>query len=145
MARRYDSATFLRRLERFADFNLTTDVIVGFPGEDERAFERTLRVVDRAGITKVHVPVLAAARHGDRRQRHGAAAGEKDRSARLRAASREACERRWRSKLGRRDVLVDREGRGYGDDYSPWLLDGTVGDLVAVRAADVCEEGIIAA
>ena len=53
MARRYDSATFLRRLERFADFNLTTDVIVGFPGEDERAFERTLRV-DRAGITKVH-------------------------------------------------------------------------------------------
>ena len=71
---------------------------------------------------------------------------KKDRSARLRAASREACERRWRSKLGRRDlVLVDREGRGYGDDYSPWLLDGTVGDLVAVRAADVCEEGIIAA
>ena len=70
----------------------------------------------------------------------------KDRSTRLRAASRVACERRWRSKLGQPDVvLVDREGRGYGDDYSPWLVHGTVGELVAVRAAAVCEEGIIAA
>jgi threonylcarbamoyladenosine tRNA methylthiotransferase MtaB len=147
MARRYDSATFLRRLERFADFNLTTDVIVGFPGEDEHAFERTLRVVDRAGITKVHTfpysprPGTATAAR-DTVPPHV----KKDRSARLRAASREACERRWRSKLGRRDlVLVDREGRGYGDDYSPWLVHGVVGEFVAVRAADVCEEGIIAA
>ena len=147
MARRYDSATYLRRLERFADFNLTTDVIVGFPGEDERAFERTLRVLDRAGITKVHTFPYSP--------RPGTATAasdtvppqvKKDRSARLRAASRKACERRWRSKLGQPDfVLVDREGRGYGDDYSPWLVHGTVGELVAVRAADVCEEGIIAA
>jgi threonylcarbamoyladenosine tRNA methylthiotransferase MtaB len=147
MARRYDAATYLRRLERFADFNLTTDVIVGFPGEDDRAFERTLRVVDRAGITKVHTfpysprpgTVTAASDTVPPQVK-------KDRSARLRAASRNACERRWRSKLGQPDfVLVDREGRGYGDDYSPWLVRGTVGDLVAVRAADVCEEGIIAA
>ena len=26
-------------------------------------------------------------------------------------------------------VLVDREGRGYGDDYSPWLVDAPVGRL----------------
>jgi threonylcarbamoyladenosine tRNA methylthiotransferase MtaB len=41
--------------ERFRDFNLTSDVIVGFPAEDERAFANTLRVVGDAGITKVHV------------------------------------------------------------------------------------------
>ncbi len=35
--------------------NLTTDVIVGFPTEDEAAFERTLSAVDAAGITRVHV------------------------------------------------------------------------------------------
>ena len=40
MGRRYTAATFLRRLAPLADFNLTTDVIVGFPAEDERAFER---------------------------------------------------------------------------------------------------------
>jgi len=51
MARRYDTKTFLRRLELVRDFNVTTDVIVGFPGEDEQAFERTLSVVADAGIT----------------------------------------------------------------------------------------------
>src|SRR5213592_772862 len=35
MGRRYDAATYLRRLAPLADFNLTTDVIVGFPAEDE--------------------------------------------------------------------------------------------------------------
>jgi hypothetical protein len=53
---------------------------------------------------------------------------------------------RWQTKLGRDDVvLVDRLGRGYGDDYSPWLLDGPVGELVRVRGAAVTEEGILAA
>src|SRR5436309_11603744 len=36
MGRRYSAATYLRRLAPLADFNLTTDVIVGFPDEDER-------------------------------------------------------------------------------------------------------------
>jgi hypothetical protein len=53
---------------------------------------------------------------------------------------------RWREKLGREDVvLVDRPGRGYGDDYSPWLVDARVGELVRVRGAEVTEEGIRAA
>ena len=38
MARRYSTATYLRRLEPLADFNLTTDAIVGFPTETEHAF-----------------------------------------------------------------------------------------------------------
>ena len=56
MGRRCTVATYLRRLEPLRDVaNLTADVIVGFPGEDEAAFERTLRAVEDAGITKVHV------------------------------------------------------------------------------------------
>ena len=48
---------------------------------------------------------------------------KKERGARLRAASHDACLAHWRSKLGAEDaVLVDRPGRGYGDDYSPWLV-----------------------
>ena len=42
-------------------------------------------------------------------------------------------------------MLVDRPGRGYGDDYTPWLVDAPVGELVRVRAAAVTEEGIRAA
>ena len=55
MGRRYTAATYLRRLEPLADFNLTADVIVGFPTEDEQAFERRAVVLAAAGVTKVHV------------------------------------------------------------------------------------------
>ena len=147
MARRYDAGTFLRRVELAGGFNLTTDVIVGFPGEDERAFANTLRVVAEAGATKVHVfpysprPGTATATADTVPK-----AVKKDRSARLRALSHEACQRRWRDKVGAEDVvLVDRPGRGYGDDYSPWLVDAPVGELVRVRGRAVTEEGIIAA
>jgi tRNA A37 methylthiotransferase MiaB len=73
-------------------------------------------------------------------------AEKKERSARLRAASHEACLARWSTKIGSDDVvLVDRPGRGYGDDYSPWLVDAPVGTFVRVRGAAVTEEGIRAA
>ena len=147
MARRYTSSTYLKRLEGLADFNLTTDVIVGFPAENELAFRRTLRLVRAAGITKVHVFPYSP-RPGTRTAAEDPvpAAIKKDRSARLRALSHEACLGRWRSKLGTDDfVLVDRPGRGYGDDYSPWLVNAPVGELVRVRAAAVAEEGIVAA
>ncbi|MDP8911911.1 MAG: radical SAM protein, partial [Actinomycetota bacterium] len=147
MGRRYSAATYLRRLERLHDFNLTTDVIVGFPAEDEAAFARTLAVVEAAGITKVHVfpysprPGTSTAAADPVHPRV-----KKERGARLRAASHEACLRRWSEKVGRKDVvLIDRPGRGYGDDYSPWLVDGPVGELVSVRGGSVTDEGILAA
>jgi threonylcarbamoyladenosine tRNA methylthiotransferase MtaB len=147
MGRRYSAATYLRRLEPLADFNLTSDVIVGFPAEDERAFENTLRAVEAAGLTKVHVFPYSP-RPGTRTAVEDTVPPQvkKERSARLRAASQRACERRWRAKLGQQDdVLVDRPGRGYGDDYSPWLLDGAapVGSLVRARATSVTQEGIV--
>jgi threonylcarbamoyladenosine tRNA methylthiotransferase MtaB len=147
MGRRYTVARYLRRLEPLSDFNLTTDAIVGFPGEDDAAFERTLEAVDRAGITKVHVfPYSPRPGTATAQADPVPPAVKKERSARLREASRRACLARWRTKLGRRElVLVDRPGRGYGDDYSPWLLDGVVGELRQVRAAAVSEEGICAA
>jgi threonylcarbamoyladenosine tRNA methylthiotransferase MtaB len=147
MARRYTSATFLRRVEGLEDFNVTTDVIVGFPGEDERAFRRTLEVVREARATKVHVFPYSARPGTVTEGEDTVSTGEKkERGARLRTASHQACLERWRLKLGSEDdVLVDRPGRGYGDDYSPWLLDAPVGELVRVRAAAVTEEGILAA
>lgn len=146
MGRRYGAAQFLSKLEPLSDFNLSSDVIVGFPGEDEQAFERTLQVVTQAGITKVHVFPYSP-RPGT------VTAGadtvptnvKKERSARLRDLSAELCRRRWEAKLGTTDrVLVDRPGRGYGDDYTPWLLDAEVGRIVRARAVGISEEGILA-
>ena len=148
MGRRYTTTTYLRRLAPLADeFNLTSDVIVGFPDEDEHAFANTLRTTCAAGLTKIHVFPYSP-RPGTKTERRDPVppAEKKERSARLRAASHEACLARWRTKIGRNDVvLVDREGRGYGDDYSPWLVDAPVGTFVRVRGAAVTEEGIRAA
>ncbi|HVH52041.1 MAG TPA: radical SAM protein, partial [Gaiellaceae bacterium] len=148
MRRRYSVATFLRRLAPLRDeFNLTSDVIVGFPTEDERAFANTLAAVREAGLTKVHVFPYSP-RPGTATALDDSVAPQvkKERSARLRDASHDACLARWRTKIGRDDhVLVDRPGRGYGDDYSPWLVDVPVGAFVRVRGAEVTEEGIRAA
>ena len=147
MRRRYSTATYLRRLEPLVgEFNLTSDVIVGFPAEDEAAFGRTLRIVEAAGLSRVHVFP-----YSPRPGTQTAAADpvppavKRDRGARLRRLSRELEQRRWRTKLGTHDrVLVDRPGRGYGGDYSPWLVDAPVGELVEARAVGLAEEGILA-
>jgi threonylcarbamoyladenosine tRNA methylthiotransferase MtaB len=147
MGRRYDVAAYLRKLEPLDGFNLTSDVIVGFPAEGEREFENTLATARKARLTKLHVFPYSP-RPGTRTAADDPVPPQvkKERGARLRAQSRVACLQHWRAKLGREDdVLVDRPGRGYGDDYSPWLVDAPVGELVRVRAEAVTEEGIRAA
>jgi len=146
MGRRYTTAQFLAKLEPLSDFNLTSDVIVGFPGEDEDAFRRTLEGVERAGVTKVHVFPYSP-RPGTATAAADTVSAEvkKERSARLRALSDELCRRRWQQKLGTTDrVLVDRPGRGYADDYTPWLVEADVGEIVRARAVALSEEGILA-
>lgn len=146
MGRRYTVAQYLTKLEPLRDFNLTTDAIVGFPAEDEAAFERTLETVRRAGLTKIHVFPYSP-RPGTRTAAEDSVppAVKAARSARLRALSGELCRRRWQTKVGTVGlVLVDREGRGYADDYTPWLLDAPVGELVQARATGVANDGVLA-
>jgi threonylcarbamoyladenosine tRNA methylthiotransferase MtaB len=71
---------------------------------------------------------------------------KRERSRRLRALSDELSRSRWRTRVGTTDrVLVDRPGRGYADDYTPWLLEGAeVGAFVTARAVGVADEGVVA-
>lgn len=145
MARRYTSRQYLARVAPLArDFNLTADVIVGFPTEDAAAFDRTLEVVEAAGVTKVHVFPYSP-RPGTRTADEDVVppAVKRERSEMLRSLSSELCRRRWEAKLGKTErILVDRPGRGYGDDYTPWLLEGELGTFVETRATSVSEEGV---
>ena len=146
MGRRYTIGAYRSRLEPLVDFNLTTDVIVGFPTEDDRAFANTLAATANTGITKVHVFPYSP-RPGTRTAAHDPVAPsiKKERSARLRAASDAACKARWQSRIGSDDlVLVDRPGLGYADDYTPWLIDAPVGAMVAARAVGVADSGVVA-
>ena len=69
LARMHRGYTATRYLERLAaaratirDLAVTTDLIVGFPGETDADFAATLAVVDEAGVRRrLHLRVLAAA------------------------------------------------------------------------------------
>ncbi|HHH42006.1 MAG TPA: tRNA (N(6)-L-threonylcarbamoyladenosine(37)-C(2))-methylthiotransferase MtaB, partial [Chloroflexi bacterium] len=75
MARRTTTARYRRLVEAarsaIPDLALTTDVIVGFPGETEEAFRRSYDFVAEIGFAKLHVfpysprPGTAAARMAD--------------------------------------------------------------------------------
>jgi threonylcarbamoyladenosine tRNA methylthiotransferase MtaB len=59
MGRRYSSGFFVERVEaiqqRIPDIGITTDVIVGFPGETDEQFDRTVEIVNTLGFVKLHV------------------------------------------------------------------------------------------
>ncbi|MCW8908528.1 MAG: tRNA (N(6)-L-threonylcarbamoyladenosine(37)-C(2))-methylthiotransferase MtaB [Sedimenticola sp.] len=59
MARRCKQDEFARLAglarERVEDFNLTTDIIVGFPGETEAEWQQTLEFVERIGFGHLHI------------------------------------------------------------------------------------------
>ena len=146
MGRRYTIGQYRARLAPLTDFSLTTDVIVGFPTEDELAFENTLEAVAELGVTKAHVFPYSP-RPGTRTADADRVSpqAKRGRSARLRALSDAACRARWQSRVGTDDtVLVDRPGLGYADDYTPWFIDAPVGAMVRARAVGVGSEGVLA-
>lgn len=59
MARQYHIDDFLRVVERiksaFDRPALTTDIIVGFPGETEADFDQTVQIAKQVGFAKIHV------------------------------------------------------------------------------------------
>src|SRR5262249_38641936 len=67
MRRRYRVRSFLERCrqirQKFSEPALTTDIIVGFPGESDADFETTCRVAREVGFAQMHIFPYSA-RHG---------------------------------------------------------------------------------
>ena len=157
MKRRWLSAPYIAKCQeiyrRIPDATITTDVIVGFPGETEEQFERTCAVVREVGFSRVHVFPFSA-RPGT------VAAGlpnqidpaeKKDRVARLQKVAREERERFARRFVGRKarvvvesvetELLGASVARGTTDRYYEVLVKVPAGRNVA--AGDVVETTLV--
>lgn len=59
MNRKYDSARYIRSVEllrqHFDDPGVTTDLIVGFPGETEEDFQKSLAFVEKCAFSALHI------------------------------------------------------------------------------------------
>lgn len=123
MRRRYSPAQFLETCDRIRarlhDPAISTDVIAGFPGETEAAFENTLELCRRAGIARLH-----AFSYSRRRGTDAAARPElpprvkKERARRLRALGDALAADHARSFVGREvEVLAEADGTGWTERY----------------------------
>jgi threonylcarbamoyladenosine tRNA methylthiotransferase MtaB len=156
MGRHYSAGEYLRHVaalrEAVPRINVTTDVIVGFPTEDEPAFERTLAAVDAAGISRVHAfsysprPGTRAARLGDRVRPEE----KKRRSRALRGLSEVRSRHHRAGKLGTIErVLVDKvaatQCSGYTSDYTRCYLPAGAagrGEVVEVSCGELYADGL---
>ena len=59
MNRKYDKEYFINKISEIRkirpDISITTDIIVGFPGETEALFNETLDTVNKIRFSKIHV------------------------------------------------------------------------------------------
>jgi threonylcarbamoyladenosine tRNA methylthiotransferase MtaB len=138
MRRRYDTALAAERLAMIRDLlpdaAIGTDLIAGFPGEDDEAFERTLAFVEASPITYGHVFPYSVRSGTTAAKLDGqvGAATIRARARRLRAAAERKQAAFLRQCAGMRaEVLVENTRapgtgrlRGYTRNYLRAELDG---------------------
>jgi threonylcarbamoyladenosine tRNA methylthiotransferase MtaB len=131
MKRSHSVKDFLKIVEKLREkvplFNLTTDIIVGFPGETDSDFEATCRVVKGIGFSHVHT-FKYSIRKGTRAEKMPDQVDEKikkERSEVIRKLSEENQQNYYSGFIGRTQIVlvekVSRQGiaKGFGEHYLP--------------------------
>ena len=154
MNRRYDRARYLDLVSRLRaarpDIGLTTDIIVGFPGETQADFDSTCELVEEVGFSKLHV-----FRYSPRRGTPAAKRLDqiepsiKDERADVLIRLGEDLRLRFARGLVGSSEWVVVEGRGRATTESYYKvdvpLDYEVGSLVRIALTDVDPSGIFKA
>jgi threonylcarbamoyladenosine tRNA methylthiotransferase MtaB len=117
---------------------ISADLIVGFPTETEAMFADTLDLVDRCGLSSLHVfPFSARQGTPAARMPQVDRATVKARAERLRQAGQQATARHLEAQVGRTlAVLVERPGLGRAEDFTEVRLAAAhgAGHIVTVNA-----------
>jgi len=153
MRRPYTAESYLGVLDRVRSFipgvAITTDVIVGFPGETAEEFEESLATVKAARFAKAHIFPFSS--------RPGTEAAElpghvhpdekKARMERMLAVADRAERDFWLEHVGRREtVLWERGGQGLTDNYlRVHCPEGVWNCFSEVEVVGVAQDGVVGA
>jgi len=151
MRRNYTAAEYLKRLEalRWAipGIEITTDVIVGFPGESEEDFERTLEVLGLVEPASAYCFKFSARPGTDAAAYDGQVSEEvkEERLARLLAEVEDLRRSRLREWIGRTvEVLLEDERHGKTEQFIPIRLEepAASGDIVLAGVTGHSDSGL---
>ena len=142
MSRGYSAGEFAELVSaartRIPGLALSTDVIVGFPGETDEDFEHTCQLVSQCSFMRLHVfryskrPGTPAAERADQVPPQVVAA----RAARLRELGATLAERDAQTRIGTTEqVIVERPGHGTAESYHSvaFAADAPQGALLPMR------------
>lgn len=150
MRRMYDVAQFRKTVKQFRaiypDFNFTTDIIVGFPGETEEEFQQTLDAVNEFNFSHIHT-FKYSVRKGTRAERlenHLSEKVKNERSLLVRNLSVENKMNYFKSLIGQKqDVLIEKITQGiasgYGQHYAPIRFKITNGQRNTIQTVSLTE------
>ena len=138
--------------ERIPGISISTDLIVGFPGETEEIFEGILKEIDEIGFSFIHVFPYARKKGtlADRLPGHidnGAKKRRVNEVMRRVAPHTQAFERSYIGK--QTDVLIEYTENGYSYGYAKEYFyvkikgELPAGEIARVHIEDVNEEGVI--
>jgi len=132
----------------YPQFNLTTDIIVGFPGETDDDFNKTTELVKKIGFGHIHT-FKYSVRKGTRAERMPGHVNEKlktERSEIIRKLSEETKLKYRKGFIGKQQrVLIEKLNKqgfatGYGENYIPLVIENT--GLIRNEFYDVLISGI---
>jgi threonylcarbamoyladenosine tRNA methylthiotransferase MtaB len=136
----------VRRMRPDAAFG--ADLIAGFPTETEEMFANTLKLVDEAGLSMLHVfPFSARKGTPAARMPQFSRAIAKERAARLRAKGAAALSKHFVGLVGREtELLIEKPGLGRTPCFAPvrFAANGAPDNFVRVRISGAAQDHLTA-
>ena len=143
MKRRYNTGQFLRGVENlrksFPHAAFTTDILTGFPGETEKEYDETRKMIETVGFSRIHVfpysprPGTAAAALPDQLPTEV----KEFRTRELISLGNRVSERYLSTWIGQESVLLPEEiNNGRWEGYTPEYI------RVRLNPSDLCLPGI---
>lgn len=151
MNRNYSAEFFCELVDELyaamPSMSLSTDIIVGFPGETDEDFQRTLDVAKHARFSKIHVFRYSKRADTPAAERKDQIPPEimANRAKELQWLGKELMAQDMQSRIDTHElVLVEQQGRGMTESYHPVCFTSNqpeVGALIDVTLPSLIEEG----